>query len=81
MLSTDVVVEGVKCEQLEKVVIGNDEEKFFQIGVQLPPRERQELIDFLRKNIDVFAWSAYEAPGVDPNFICHRLNVNPSAFP
>ena len=41
MLSTDVVVEGVKCEQLEKVVIGNDEEKFFQIGVQLPPRERQ----------------------------------------
>ena len=26
-------------------------------------------------------WSAYEAPGVDPNFNCHRLNVNPSAIP
>ena len=31
---------------------------------------------FLRKNIDVFVWSAYEAPRVDPNLICHHLNVN-----
>ena len=40
MLSTGVVVERVKCEQLEKVFIGNDEEKFFQVGVQMPSRER-----------------------------------------
>jgi len=38
-------------------------------------------MDFLRKNIDVFAWSPYDAPRVDLNFICHRLNVNPSAIP
>ena len=75
------MVEGAKCKQLDKVVIGDDEEKFFQVGVQLPPREREELIDFLRKNIDVFAWSAYEAPRVDPNFICHHLNVKPSIIP
>ena len=25
----------------------------------------EELIEFLRRNIDVFAWNAYEAPGVD----------------
>jgi len=29
----------------------------------------------------VFAWSAYEAPRVDPSFICHHLNVNPSVTP
>ena len=29
----------------------------------------------------MFAWDAYEAPGVDPNFICHHLNVNPSITP
>ena len=29
----------------------------------------------------MFSWSAYEAPGVDPNFICHHLNVNPSIIP
>ena len=26
----------------------------------------------------MFAWSAYETPGVDPSFIFHHLNVNPS---
>jgi len=31
--------------------------------------------------VDVFAWDAYEAPGVDPNFICHHLNVNPTVTP
>ena len=29
----------------------------------------------------MFAWSAYEALRVDPNFICHHLNVNPSTTP
>ena len=38
-------------------------------------------MEFLRANEDVFAWSPYEAPGVDPNFICHRLNANPSVIP
>ena len=36
---------------------------------------------FLKRNIDVFAWSAYEAPRVDSNFICHHLNVNPAVVP
>ena len=31
--------------------------------------------------MDVFTWSAYEALGVDPSFICHHLNVNPSITP
>ena len=35
-------------------------------------------MEFLKEIIDVFAWSAYEAPGIDPSFICHQLNVNPS---
>ena len=70
--------EGAECENLEKIVIDNDSERFFQVGAQLPPQEKEEPIKFLRRNIDVFAWSAYEALGVDPNFICHHLNVNPS---
>ena len=71
----------MKCEDLEKVIIGDDPEKFFQVGSQLPPQEREKLIGFLRRNVDVFTWSAYETPGVDPNFICHYLNVNPSVTP
>ena len=39
------------------------------------------MIGFLRENVEVFAWDTYEAPGVDPSFICHHLNVNPSFIP
>ena len=73
--------EEAKCEDLEKVIVGDDSKKFFQAGSQLPPQKREKLIDFLRKNVDVFTWSAYEAPEVDPNFICHHLNVNLSVIP
>ena len=38
----------------------------------------EELIEFLRRNVDVFRRNAYETPGVDLSFICHHLNVNPS---
>ena len=81
MLHRGMVIEGVEFEELERVIVGNDKEKFFQVGVQLPPRKKEKLIVFLWENIDVFAWDAYEAPRVDPNFICHYLNVNLSVIP
>ena len=81
MLLVNGTVDEVKCEDLEKIIVGDDPEKFFQVGAQLPPQEKEELIEFLKRNIDVFAWNVYEAPGVDPSFICHHLNVNPSVTP
>ena len=68
-------------KNLEKVVIQDDPEKFFQIEAQMPLLEKEQLVDLLKRNVDVFAWDAYEAPGVDPNFICYHLNVNPSITP
>ena len=50
----------------------------FLIG---PHKEKEELVEFFRKNIDVLAWNAYEALGVDPSFIYHHLNVNLSITP
>ena len=29
----------------------------------------------------MFAWNAYKAPGVDLDFVCHHLNVNPAVLP
>ena len=59
MSPVDKTVEGAKCEDLERVVVDNDLERFFQVDAQLPPQEKKELIKFLRRNIDMFAWSAY----------------------
>ena len=81
MLSIDETSEDVECEDLVKIIIGDDLEKFFQVGSQLPQQEREELIGFFKQNIDIFAWNTYKAPGVDPEFICHHLNVNPLVTP
>ena len=61
--------------------MGSDPKRFFQVGSKLPPQEKEKLIDFLKENADVFAWDPYEAPGVDPNFICHHINVNLVVIP
>ena len=71
----------VKCEDLEEVVIGDDSEKFFRVGAWLPLREKEKLIEFLKRNIDVFAWDACDAPGINLAFIYHHLNVNPAIIP
>ena len=36
----DKPVEDVKCEDLVKIIIGDNPKKFFQIGSQLPHQER-----------------------------------------
>ena len=81
MLSIDGTSEKVECEDLVKITIGDDTKKFFQVGSQLLQQEREELIEFLKQNIDIFAWNTYEAPEVDSKFICHHLNVNPLVTP
>ena len=48
-------IEEAKCDDLEKFSIRDDPEKFFQVGAQLPPREKEELVVFFKNNIDVFA--------------------------
>ena len=43
-------------------------------------QDKVEMLLFLMQNMDVFACSPYEVPRVDPKFIVHKLNVDPS-FP
>ena len=77
----EIAAEEAKCEDLERVVVGSDAERFFQVGARMPPQEKEELVEFLKGNIDVFAWDACDASGINPDFIYHHLNVNPSVTP
>ena len=42
--------------------------------------DKIEMLLFLISNVDMFVWSPYEVPVVDPEFIVYKLNVDPS-FP
>ena len=68
------ILEDVPLEE------GNPE-KFTRVGTNMEEKTKQDLIQFLRENIDVFAWSHEDMPGIDPGVITHRLNVYPSSKP
>ena len=69
-------------EVLEDVLLqGNDPEKFTRFGTSMKKKVKKDLVQFLRKSIDVFAWSHDNMPGIDPNVITHRLNVYPFSKP
>uniref|UniRef100_A0A2N9GJI0 RNA-directed DNA polymerase n=1 Tax=Fagus sylvatica TaxID=28930 RepID=A0A2N9GJI0_FAGSY len=53
----------------------------FLIGASLTQEHKSQLLTLLNKYQDVFAWTPYEAPGVDPEFVCHELNVSPEYKP
>ena len=75
-----VVAEPI--EILEDVLLQeNDPEKFTRIGTSMKEKAKKDLVQFLRKSIDVFAWSDDDMPGIDPNVITHWLNVYPSSKP
>ena len=66
------------AEKLMKIKILLDTDRYFQIGTSMKNQDKVEMLLFLVQNMDVFAWSPYEVPRVDPEFIVHKLNVDPS---
>ena len=56
-------------------------EKFTRIGTSMKETTKQDLVQFLRKSIDVFAWSHEGMLEIDPSVITYRLNVHPSSKP
>lgn len=39
--------------------------------------DRVEMLLLLFQNVEIFAWSRYEVPGVDPELIVHKLHMDP----
>ena len=56
-------------------------EKGVNIGNDLPPEVRNDLVSFLKQNIKTFAWSATYMPGNDISITSHDLNVDPTFKP
>ena len=56
-------------------------ERFTKVGTSMEEKTKQNLIQFLRNSIDVFAWSHEDMLGIDLSVITHHLNVYPSSKP
>jgi hypothetical protein len=62
-------------------VIKEDDQRQFLLGDSLSGEHRTQLLTLLEEYQDIFAWTPYEAPGVDPEFVSHALNVSPEYKP
>ena len=40
-------------------------------------QEKEQLVELLKRYVDVFAWTYDEMPGLDPELVVHSLNVDP----
>ena len=57
-------------EALEDIVLNkNNPERCTRVEADLEEKTKKDLIDFLKKSIDVFAWSHEDMLGIDPSVI------------
>ena len=78
----DRIVVAEPTEALENISLDEDDpRKSTRIRADLEEKIKKDLICILKENIDMFAWSHEDMPGIDPSVITHRLNVYPSSKP
>jgi len=64
-------------EWLERKING----KTFKLGKALDSETQDQIAKVLSRHLDAFAWSASDMPGIDPDFLCHRLAMNSQVRP
>ena len=52
-------------------------EKVTYVGASLQKPLKGKIVTFVQENNDVFAWIAADIPGIDPQLITHKLNIDP----
>ena len=64
---------------MEEVNLGADSgpPKPVFISSQLSAQEKEQLVELLKRYVDVFAWTYEKMPGLDPGLVIHSLNVDP----
>ena len=92
MLAMDEQVQTMNIEEmrvmatptkaLENILLDeNNLGRCTKVGADLKEKTKQDLVRFLKKSIDVFAWNHKDMPSIYPSVITHRLNVYPSSKP
>ena len=71
------VLEDVRDVHLDK----SNLEGFTRIRTSMEEKTKQDLVQFLKKSTNVFAWNHEDMPEIDPSVITYHLNVSPSYKP
>ena len=72
---------GEGCEVKRVPLDKHLSDKVVTISATLSEEEEKELLDFLNKNKDVFAWSASDLRRVSRDIVEHSLDIKPGVKP
>jgi len=61
--------------EVKEVIIGG---KKFKVGGNLSSTMEAQIIQVFQANLSSFAWTTTNMVGINPDFLCHKLNVNPA---
>jgi len=48
----------------------------FKLGASLGQELQDQIVEVIARHLDAFAWSSADMPGIGPDFLCHRLNMD-----
>ncbi|KAL0418728.1 UNVERIFIED_CONTAM: hypothetical protein Sradi_1286300 [Sesamum radiatum] len=68
-------------EELKVINLSENYENTTKIGTTMRPSTEEHLIQFLKRNKEVFAWTMTDLHRISPDVITHKLSVNPNAKP
>jgi len=57
------------------------EGRTFKLGKPLDQAEQDQVAGVIARHLDAFAWSTSDMPGIDPDFLCHCLTMDPKVRP
>lgn len=58
-----------------------EDTKKIKVGSRLTTEHEGRRKRLLKQNLDLFAWIVKDVPEIDPDFISHKLAINPGAKP
>ena len=62
--------------ELKEIQIGSEVFHTTRTNKSLSFSLKEKLVAFLRKNMELFAWIVADMPGIDPNFMSHRVDLS-----
>ena len=62
-------------------LVEGDTAKVTKVGTRLDPVLKSKIMEFLKQNLDVFAWTHEDMLGIDNEATEHKLNVDPTKKP
>jgi len=80
-VTREEIVRENRPEPAEGVVEREIGRNMFKHGRSLSIELRDQISEVIARHLDAFAWPAADMPGIDPDFLCHHLTMDPNVLP